>query len=129
GFFETCEAIGLSGTQGVVLPEANVDDLMLREDVVQACAEGRFHVYAVSTIQQALEIFSGRPAGVRGANNLYPEGTFLAEAVRRAREFWKMATKHTTTVMPAPGMDQARAAAAPESTDAHHPSRTPRSPR
>jgi ATP-dependent Lon protease len=65
GFFDTCQALGLTGTQGVIIPQANRGDLMLRLDVVTACEEERFHVYAVATIHQALELLTGRPAGHR----------------------------------------------------------------
>jgi predicted ATP-dependent protease len=62
GFFETCVAMGLSGDQGVILPAANVENLMLRDDVVEAAAGGRFHIYAVETVDQALEVLTGTAA-------------------------------------------------------------------
>ena len=62
GFFDVCADGGLTGTQGVIVPRANAGDLMLREDVVTAATEGRFHVWAVDTILQAVEIFTGEPA-------------------------------------------------------------------
>jgi ATP-dependent Lon protease len=88
GFFDTCRDLGLTGTQGVVIPRANAGDLMLRHDVVTACGAGQFHVYAVATVQEAIEILTGVPAGERDAEGVYPEGTFLAQAVDQAREFW-----------------------------------------
>ena len=91
GFFDTCDDAGLTGTQGVILPKTNVSNLMLRQDVVAACAEGRFHVYAVDHIQEALEIFTGVEAGVPDESNEYPEGTLLRRAVDRAFEFWTLA--------------------------------------
>jgi predicted ATP-dependent protease len=59
----------------VILPRANVDHLMLREDVCHAAAEGRFHVWAVETVDEALELLSGLPVGDRDGDGGYPEGT------------------------------------------------------
>jgi predicted ATP-dependent protease len=81
GFFDVCRARGLSGQQGVVIPEANVRHLMLREDVADAVREERFHVYAVSTVDQGLSLLSGQPAGERG-----PDGQFPADSVNAAVE-------------------------------------------
>ncbi|MFI5401489.1 MAG: Lon protease family protein [Planctomycetota bacterium] len=88
GFYDTCRDLGLSGTQGVVIPASNAGDLMLRPDVVAACGAGQFHVYAVGTVHEALEVLTGVPAGRRDANEVYPEGTLLAQAVDKAREYW-----------------------------------------
>jgi lon-related putative ATP-dependent protease len=76
GFFDVCNARGLTGDQGVVIPRANVRHLMLREDVVQAVADGRFAVHAVSDVAEAVELLTGTPAGERaGADGTFPEGT------------------------------------------------------
>ncbi len=88
GFFEACKNQGLTGTQGVLVPRSNADELMLRDEVVAACAEGRFHVYAVGHVREALELFTGVKAGERGEDGDYPEGTLLALAVERASEYW-----------------------------------------
>ncbi|MFH1417241.1 MAG: S16 family serine protease, partial [Planctomycetota bacterium] len=88
GFFDTCSEIGLTGTQGVIVPRANARDLMLREDVVDACVGGQFRVYAVDRIQGALELLTGCAAGERGADGEYPENSLLGVAVARAFEFW-----------------------------------------
>ncbi|MCP4656282.1 MAG: AAA family ATPase [bacterium] len=88
GFYDTCRCAGMSGEQGVIIPRSNAGDLMLRRDVVDACTEGRFHVYAVESVHQALEALTGVPAGERGEDGDYPEGTLLATAVEKAREFW-----------------------------------------
>jgi len=92
GFFEACRDLGPSPTQGVIIPKSNAPDLMLRHDVVEACRAGEFHVYAVETVQEALELLTGRPAGVPGAKGIFPKGTVLGAAVERAREFWLRAT-------------------------------------
>lgn len=93
GFFDTCLDVGLTGTQGVVIPRTNVDNLMLRHDVVEHAAEGRFHVYAVDTIEEALEIFTGRTAGSRDESGEYPEGSLLRLAVDKAYEYWLLAAR------------------------------------
>jgi lon-related putative ATP-dependent protease len=87
GFFDLCAARGLTGSQGVLIPAANVQHLMLRPDVVEACAAGRFRVHAVSTIDEGLALMTGRPAGARGADGLYPEGSLNRQVEDRLHEF------------------------------------------
>jgi len=88
GFFDACRDTELTGAQGVIIPQANAGDLMLREDVVAAAQAGRFHVYAVQTVHEALELLTGMPTGSPDATGRYPAGSLLALAVRRAREYW-----------------------------------------
>jgi predicted ATP-dependent protease len=85
GFFDVCRARGLTGHHGVVIPEANVRHLMLREDVVEAVRAGMFHVHAIATVDEGLTLLSGRDAGVPGEDGRFPEGTLNA-AVERALE-------------------------------------------
>jgi len=85
GFFDVCRARGLTGRQGVVIPEANVRHLMLRGDVVEAVREGRFHVHAIATVDEGLALLSGREAGTPGPDGRFPDGSFNA-AVERALE-------------------------------------------
>lgn len=92
GFFDTCRDIEMTGTQGVIVPRSNVRDLMLRGDVVEACEKGQFAVYGVETIQDALEVFMGLPAGELSDDGSYPDNTVLGIAVRKAREYWDMAS-------------------------------------
>jgi predicted ATP-dependent protease len=75
GFFDVCTARGLTGTQGVLIPESNAQHLMLRSDVVQACAAGRFAVYPIRTIDQGIQLLTGHAAGERGSDGLYPQAT------------------------------------------------------
>ena len=75
GFFDICRMNGLTGDQGVLIPATNEKHLMLRQDVVDACAEGKFHVYSVEHIDQGIEILTGIPAGVRGDDGQFPEGS------------------------------------------------------
>jgi lon-related putative ATP-dependent protease len=92
GFFDVCRARGLTGDQGVLLPEQNVRSLMLREDVVAAVAEGRFHLYPVRTIDQGITLLTGVPAGRRRSDGQYPEGSVNARVdarLRRLAEGWR----------------------------------------
>ena len=86
GFFDVCKAKGLTGEQGVIVPASNMRDLMLREDVVEAVAAGRFHVWAVETIDEGIELLTGVPAGERMDNGRFPEGTVNARIEQRLRE-------------------------------------------
>ncbi len=93
GFYAVCKAKGLTGSQGVIIPVQNVKNLMLKEDVIAAVREGQFHVWAVSTIDEGIEILTGTPAGARQEDGSWPEGTVnqrvdqrlleMAEAIRR----------------------------------------------
>jgi len=91
GFFDVCSDAGLSGEQGVIIPRGNLSHLMLRSEVVEACAAGRFHVWAVETIGQALELFTDCDAGELGEDGEYPSGTLFARAVQQAGIYWGMA--------------------------------------
>jgi ATP-dependent Lon protease len=75
GFFDCCRAKGLTGKQGVMIPGSNVKDLMLRKDVVEAVKKGKFHVYSVKTIDEGIEILTGKEAGPLGPDGKYPNGT------------------------------------------------------
>lgn len=75
GFFDVCAHGGLTGNQGVVIPRTNVDNLMLRADIVQAVEEGRFTIYAVDTVDDGIEILTGMKAGEANSKGEYPKGT------------------------------------------------------
>lgn len=75
GFFDICKSRGLTGRQGVLIPHSNVQHLMLRKDVIDACDRGKFHIYPVQTIDQGIELLTGMPAGARGKDGAFPEGT------------------------------------------------------
>jgi lon-related putative ATP-dependent protease len=83
GFFDACCRRGLTGTQGVLIPGANVRHLMLRDDVVAAVREERFHVYAVQSVDEGLALLSGCEAGALGPGGRYPEGS-VNDAVQQA---------------------------------------------
>jgi len=86
GFLDVCGAKGLTGRQGVIVPEQNVRNLMLREDVVEAVRQGQFHIYAVKTVDEGIEILTGVAAGERGPDGSYPEGTVNYLVDRRLSE-------------------------------------------
>ncbi|MFP6690503.1 MAG: AAA family ATPase [Alphaproteobacteria bacterium] len=86
GFFDICSARGLSGDQGVLIPESNVKNLMLRRDVLDAVRDGRFHVYAVSTIDQGIETLTGVKAGERGKNGAFPPDSINGRVEARLME-------------------------------------------
>ena len=100
GFFEVCKAKGLTGKQGVMIPESNVQNLMLKEDVVDAVKEGKFHLYSVKTIDEGIEVLTGVKAGERGKDGNYEEGTVnyevnehLKDMAGKLREFSAGATE------------------------------------
>jgi len=78
GYFELCRLQGLTGSQGVLIPDRNLPHLMLRKEVVDAVRAGRFHVWAVATVQQGLEVLTGLAAGEPDAGGRYPDGTIFA---------------------------------------------------
>ena len=83
GFFDICAARGLTGSQGVLIPQANVAHLMLRPDVVAAAEAGRFRVLPVAHIDEGIAILTGVPAGARGADGLFPAGSVNARVEAR----------------------------------------------
>jgi lon-related putative ATP-dependent protease len=86
GFFDCCRHKGLSGDQGVMIPQSNVKDLMLRTDVVEAVQNGRYHIYAVENIDEGIEILTGVAAGHKGTDCLYPEGSINYLVDRKLKE-------------------------------------------
>jgi ATP-dependent Lon protease len=75
GFYDCCRIKGLTGKQGVMIPESNVKDLMLRKDVVEAVKKGKFHIYAVRNIDEGIEILTNKKAGELNPDAMYPKGT------------------------------------------------------
>ena len=87
GFFATCKAKRLTGRQGVIIPRTNVQNLMLKDEVVKAVEAGRFHIWAVSTIDQGVELLTGRLAGERRADGTYPQGSVNALVEERLHDY------------------------------------------
>lgn len=86
GFFDVCRARGLTGEQGVLIPAANVQNLMLREDIVAAARDGQFRIYAVATVDEGIALLTGTPAG-EAVDGVYPTGTINARIMDRLATF------------------------------------------
>jgi predicted ATP-dependent protease len=92
GFYDVCKAKGLTGQQGVLIPEANVADLMLREDVIESIRRKQFHVYSVKTISEGIEVLTGMKAGqVRNDGSFEPKTLFARadEKLSAFAETWR----------------------------------------
>ncbi len=92
GFFDVCKFRGLTGNQGVLIPSQNVDDLMLREDVVAAVQQKKFHIYAISTIEEGIEILTGVRAGSVDRREKAEPGTIFDRVNKKIEEYavqWK----------------------------------------
>jgi predicted ATP-dependent protease len=87
GFFDICAARGLTGSQGVMIPRANVRHLMLRADVVAASADGRFAIWPIETIDQGITLLTGRDAGTRDGSGAYPPGSVNHAVEARLKHF------------------------------------------
>jgi predicted ATP-dependent protease len=90
GFFDVCRIEGLTGTQGVMIPLANVDDLMLREDVLDAVASRKFHIWPIARVEQGVELLTGTPAGSRNGSGKFENGTVFSRVDERLRDMARM---------------------------------------
>jgi predicted ATP-dependent protease len=86
GFYDVCRIKGLTGTQGVMIPAANVEDLMLREDLLEAVAAKKFHVWPIARIEQGIELLTGVSAGNRNGDGTFHSGTAFARMDERLAE-------------------------------------------
>ena len=93
GFYDVCRHKGLTGKQGVLIPAENVDDLMLRDDVVQAVSKGEFQIYPVGTVEQGIEILLGVNAGKRNAAGKFTPGSVFAKVDERLHQMAKLLGK------------------------------------
>jgi predicted ATP-dependent protease len=89
GYFDVCRIKGLTGTQGVMMPESNVEDLMLRDDVLEAVAAGKFHIWPVAKIEQGIEILTQTVAGGKNGDGKFEPGTVFALIDERLRDMAK----------------------------------------
>ena len=94
GYFAVCKELGLTGQQGVLIPESNVQNLMLKDEVIEAVEAGKFHIHSVSTIQEGIELLTGVPAGERQADGSFPEGTIFAKVNQRLHEMANIMREH-----------------------------------
>ena len=94
GFFEVCLEKGLTGGQGVIIPEANVQNLMLRKELIDAVRRRRFHIYRVSSVAQGIEILTGMPAGSPDGEGAYPADTVYGRVQRKLKTYFERAQRH-----------------------------------
>lgn len=97
GFYAVCKAKGLTGEQGVMIPASNLRHLMLKDEVLEAVREGRFHIWSVATIDQGIEVLTGVPAGEWQPDGGYPEGSINFLVDRRLREMLESMKKFTAS--------------------------------
>ncbi|MBU5674995.1 AAA family ATPase [Alkaliphilus sp. MSJ-5] len=93
GFFEICKLKGLTGEQGVMIPSQNIKNLMLKEEVINAVKNNEFHIYAINTIEQGIEILTGKKAGVLGECGEYPENTINNLIMKKLRKMTNIETR------------------------------------
>ncbi|MFH1305644.1 MAG: ATP-binding protein [Candidatus Omnitrophota bacterium] len=89
GFYHVCKVKGVSGEQGVIIPELNVSHLMLKDEVADAVKKGKFHIWSVSTIDEGIEILTGKKAGKKDSKRRYPKGTINYLVEQKLREYSK----------------------------------------
>ncbi|MHB8487365.1 MAG: Lon protease family protein [Candidatus Acidiferrales bacterium] len=94
GYYDVCRVKGLTGTQGVLIPVENVEDLMLRNDVIEAVAKGKFHIFPVTTVEEGIEILTGVKAGKRNAQGRFEQSSVFARADERLREMAKTLSEY-----------------------------------
>lgn len=95
GFYEVCKAKGITGNQGVMIPHQNVRHLMLKEEVVEAVKDGKFHIWPVVTIDQGIEILTGMPAGEKDEKGNYPTDSIHGRANSKLREFARIIKEYS----------------------------------
>jgi ATP-dependent Lon protease len=95
GFFDVCKSRGLTGRQGVIIPHQNVNDLMLRHEVLEAVENKLFHIYSVRTIDEGIELLTGKPAGQQGRNGKFPSGSINMLVDQRLTEYAKRQKEYT----------------------------------
>lgn len=86
GFFKLCKGRGLTGEQGCIIPHANIRNLMLKQEIIDAVEQGNFAIYAVSNVEQALELLTGEVPGKKDSNGEYPEDSLNFKAISRLKE-------------------------------------------
>ena len=95
GFFDICSAKELTGEQGVVIPTRNIDNLMLKDEVIDAVKTGQFKIFAVSTIEEGIELLTGVPAGCVNEDGEYPKESVFYLADRKLQSYYDLAKRIT----------------------------------
>ena len=94
GFFDVCKHGGLTGDQGVIIPRTNVSNLMLREEIRRAVEEGKFHIYAIDTVDDGIQILTGEPAGKADSKGNYPKGSVNYRVKKSLEEYYEHYVKY-----------------------------------
>jgi len=100
GFFDVCNLKGLNGQQAVLIPTMNAKNLMLREDIVEACKAGKFAIYTIDTIDDAIYLLTGLPAGAREENGRFPKNSFNARVEEKLKEYARNLDKRRPAACP-----------------------------
>ena len=94
GFFDVCNERGLTGSQGCIIPSTNVKDLVLKDEVVSAVKEGKFHIYAIDSIDDGIELLMGRKAGKKLANGGYSKDSVHYLVENKLKNYYKRASEN-----------------------------------
>ena len=86
----------MTGTQGVIIPKTNVKDLVLKDEVVEAVKNGVFHIYAISTLEEGIELLMGKQAGKRNKSGKYPADSVHGKVMKKLKAYYKGATGEKT---------------------------------
>lgn len=92
GFFDLCKKRGLTGTQGVIIPQSNVKDLVLKDEVIEAVKDGKFHIYPISLLEEGIELLMETPAGEKDQNGKYPAESVHGKVLKKLKEYNKKAS-------------------------------------
>lgn len=93
GFYQICKSRGLNGSHGVIIPKQNIRNLHLSDEVIESVKKGNFHIYAISTVEEGIEILTGVPAGKKGKDGTFPAGTINYLAYEKLKKYAKNAEK------------------------------------
>lgn len=102
GFWEICKERGFTGSQGVIIPEQNVKDLMLCKEIIQDVMDGKFHIYSISKIEDAVPLLFGMEAGVMDKDKKYPENTLFGKVYQNLEKFYEISREKEKKPKPAP---------------------------
>lgn len=92
GFFDVCSKRGLTGGQGVIIPVQNISDLSLSDEVIEAVKDGKFHIYAISNVEEGIQILTGVTAGIKNEKGKYSAATIHGKVSKKLKEFYKKST-------------------------------------
>ena len=97
GFYYVCKSKGLTGEQGVMIPRQNVNDLMLKNEIVEQVQKGKFHIYAIDTIEQGIEILTGMKAGEKDSDGRYPDDSIYGRVDAKLKQFSEYMRAYSAT--------------------------------